>query len=92
MEIYTSVKKDLMSPPPISTLGLVLIVEGKNSWPLNTCLLLKLTVNFMLVVKLSSTSPTTLPTTRGSVDIIFDIVCIVRGTRKKREEVGEWRN
>ena len=33
-EVGTRVKKDLMSPPRIWTLGLVVTEEGKNSWPL----------------------------------------------------------
>ena len=38
--IYTKVKKDLRSPPWISTLGFEETEEGKSSWPLQTCFLL----------------------------------------------------
>lgn len=74
---YTSVKKDLKSPPPISTLGHVVTVEGMSSWPLWTCFLLYVTVIFVLGVKESRTSPMTLPITSGSVDTL----AIVTATR-----------
>lgn len=63
---YTRVKKDLIWPPCISTLGLELTEEGKNSCPLQTCLVRYVTAILILGVKESRTSPMTLSTTRGS--------------------------
>ncbi|KAF7818782.1 uncharacterized protein G2W53_024237 [Senna tora] len=71
------VKKDLISGPAISTLGLAVTAEGKNSWPLNTCLLLlNVTDIFTVGVNESRTSPITLPTIRGSVDVLIAITYI----------------
>lgn len=74
-----------MSPPSIWTLGLVVTLEGKSSYPLKICLLLlKVTVIFMVGVKESITSPITLPTSRGSgdtLDILYFIDNIIRRRR-----------
>ncbi|RWW27560.1 hypothetical protein GW17_00008007 [Ensete ventricosum] len=67
--VRTSVKKDLISPPWTSTLGLETTAEGNNSWPLQTSLLeLQVTVIFTLGLNESMTSPITLPTVSGSDD------------------------
>ena len=59
-----------MSSPPISTRGLDTMTEGMSSWPLQTCLLLLyVTISFTQDTKLSTTSPTTLPTERESSNL-----------------------
>lgn len=75
VRVHTRVKKDLMSPPRISTLGLRVTQEGKSSWPLKTWRLeLKVTAIVTLGANESITSPITLPTTSGSEDdMIFAI-------------------
>jgi hypothetical protein len=58
-----------MSDPPTSTLGWCTTMEGFSSQPLDTVLLPKLTLRLVVRTKGSSTSPTTLPTTSGSLTL-----------------------
>nr|CAD1837013.1 unnamed protein product [Ananas comosus var. bracteatus] len=61
----------LMSRPPISTLGSFATCDGFRSDPLVSSLLLYSTLTDADLVKGSNTSPTTWPTTSGSLDMVI---------------------
>jgi len=73
-----------MSSPPISTRGLAITVEGINSWPLATSLVEYVTFILTLGLKMSTTSPITLPTESGSMTLDMNW-----NETKKREKLCE---
>lgn len=59
-----------MSRPPISTLGSLATCDGLRSDPLVSSLLLYRTLSEAVLINGSRMSPTTCPTTSGSLDMV----------------------